>query len=380
MQIRRFRAKDIQTALKMIKDELGSEAVILSTREIKDRGELGALVEVTAGAGYQAPIKQPDPPEKKKKEKKKSLPDVELKSNMDDDWGSQLKCLEGGLSEIKDLLLDLTHRSSLSEKIRNRTDLVRLYRELMDAELDASLARALVEKTAAEANGRPKDLKRILALKLSTLIKNTGTAGWDELKQAHFIAFTGPSGVGKTTTMAKMAAWLTAKEKKKVAMINLDSYRLGAAEQLKTYARIMGLPLRIAQDADEFEQAAELFDNMDAVLIDTSSRCLTQPDAMEELEDQLYMIDDLQAVLVLSAATKDRDIADAIRKSSSLPVSSLIFTKIDETKRYGNVINNLIKFKKPVSFLTNGQKVPDDIILATPSRLADLITSGAIAS
>ena len=358
MRIKRYKARDMAAALKLVKDELGSEAVILSTREVKDAGELATMVEITAGAGHQADTAHvPKPTE------------PELNP-------AAIRGLEGGLAEIKDLILDLTHRSGLSERLRDRPELLRLYRELLDAELDVSLARALVEAAAGRANGDAAQARSVVAERLTRLLKTGSSSKNNGQKAPRFMALIGPSGVGKTTTAAKLAAHWGIKKQKKVGLISLDSFRLGAAEQLRTYARIMGLPVRTAQGNDEFRQAVDMFENLDMVIIDTSGRVMNQDEARSELTELLSVPPEVGVHLVLPATTKDRDLAAAIEKARVLDPSSLIVTKIDETERYGNVINNLVKYKLPVSFLTNGQKVPDDLVPASPARLAALITAG----
>jgi flagellar biosynthesis protein FlhF len=294
-----------------------------------------------------------------------------------DGSGSSLKGLEGGLAEIKELLLDLTHRTSLSQRLRDRPEMVRLYRDLVNAELDPSLARALVERVAAEPNGR-SDPYRILESSLARLIRvgsPLAPRSEDLLTGPRFVAVVGPSGVGKTTTTAKLAAHWASGLGRRVGLISLDTFRLGASEQIRAYARIMGLPCRVAQDREQLTGALELFETMDLVLIDTSGRASARPEDARELEDLLGAIPDLSVLLVLSATTKDRDLSQVIRRHESYSFLSLVISKIDETLAYGNVMNNLIKFKKPVSFLTNGQKVPDDLVPATAGRLAELVVA-----
>ena len=245
---------------------------------------------------------------------------------------------------------------------------------MLEAELDPTIARALVEKVGGQTNGSRANPRLILTQTLAGLLSVDSPLSTRTRGGPLYAAVIGPSGVGKTTTLAKLAAMWSVKEQKKVGIISLDTFRLGAAEQLKTYARIMGLPVRIAQDQDEFRQAAELFENLDLVLIDTSGRALSRSEDMNELAAIIDSVRTMTVMLVLSAATKDRDLAATIKRAERLSAHSLIISKIDETQRYGNVINNLIKFKKPVCFLTNGQKVPDDILPASPGRLAELIT------
>jgi flagellar biosynthesis protein FlhF len=376
MQIKRFKARDVRTALNMVKEELGPEAVILSTREIKDRGDLGPAFEVTAGAGYHPPsptaavkaytaaggYASPSP----------ASANPAKAAKPSEEKGPSLAGLGTELAEIKGLILDMTHRAGLTDRLRDRPDMVRLYRELLERELDPALARGLVEKVAEQSNGGGAPYE-LLNRRLRRLLKTNRPFGGGEPAGPRHMALVGPSGVGKTTTLAKLAAHFSMKEQRKVAIISLDTFRLGAADQLRTYARIMGLPVRVVQDREEFRQAMELFENMDLVLIDTSGRCLTHRESMDELRGALGDLPSAKVLLVLSAATKDRDLAWAIEQTEKLPVEGLVISKLDETRAYGNVVNNLIKYKKPVSFLTNGQKVPEDIIPATPDRLAGLI-------
>ena len=360
MRIKRFHARDMAGAMQMVKAELGPDAVILGTRELKDPLPGGLCVEVTAGVGLPGASSP-----------KKALAEPGPKKEKAGDGSVSLKNLEGGLAELRELVLDLTHRSSLSEQLRNKKGMVGLYRKLVEAELDPRLARSLVERAAVANNGGPRNPVEVLRKQLAGRIKvSRPLEGRNAVRR---LALVGPSGVGKTTTLAKLAALVSGRDKKKVALIGLDPYRLGAAEQLKTYARIIGLPVRTAGDVSEFRQALELFEDAELVLIDTAGRCLSRRDSMDELLAAVDGVDGFGALLVLSAATKDRDLAAAIRTAGELPVAGLAVTKIDETGAYGNVINNLIKFKVPAAYLTNGQKVPDDIMPADPKGLADLV-------
>ena len=401
MRIKRFRARDLKTAFQMVKEELGPEAVILATRELTERGELGSnAVEVTAGVNHAGPgpaeapaaksppksplvyspprprqevIPEPEPPARRPEPEAR----VRERTAAQSPAGRELKRLGDGLAEVKELLLDLTHKTSLSGRLKEHTEMVRLYRRLIEAELDPALARALLEKTfAIWTDSDSADPGVILNKQLQKRLKSFSPLTARPSTGPLLLAMAGPSGVGKTTTLAKLAALWSVREQKRVALISLDAFRLGAAEQLRTYARIIGLPVRVVQDRDEFRQAVDIFGNLDVVLVDTSGRSLNDPSGMDELAGILNEVKGLMVMLVLSAVTKDRDLASVIKKTDVLPVASLVITKIDETERFGNVINNLIKFKKPVSFLTNGQKVPDDIIPATPSRLAELASVG----
>jgi flagellar biosynthesis protein FlhF len=363
--------------MKMVKEEMGPEAVILSTRDVMDEDGQGPLVEITAGVGYQ---NGPPPPARNPYLKRRGAPAEAGKTRAlpapepdppTKTTGPDVKEIECGLAEIKELILDLTHRSSLNERLRDRKDLLKLYRSLIESEVDPAIARSLVEKAAA-GNGS-RDPKALIKHYLSGILKTKKPLEGNFAPKPKLVSVIGASGVGKTTTLAKLAALWSMRKQKKLALISLDSFRLGAAEQLKTYARIMGLPVRVVQDRDEFGQAVELFDHMDLILIDTAGRSFTHDASRMELAEIFKQVGQVTTMLVLSAGAKDRDLAAAIKRSEVLAADGLIVSKIDETTSYGNIINNLIKYKKPVSFLTNGQKVPDDIVPATPDRLADLI-------
>lgn len=376
MRIKRFEALDMKTALTKVREELGSSAVIISTREIENKEGLPPSVEITAGADHHSAILANSSPDgqdmsRPQKDAKEAEPNLQVMH----------KTMENELNQIKELLLDLTHRSRLSERLRNRTDLVRLYRNLIESELDPALARGLIEQIATQGNGKGPDPKTLLMKKLCLLLQtNDPINSPAEPGRPKLVVLVGPCGAGKTTTLAKLAAIMALKKKKKVALISLDSYRLGAVAQLRTYARIMGLPFKAAQSSEDFKQWVELFEDMDLILIDTPGRALSEPDCLEEVAKAINQFDEAIVLLVLSAAAKDRNLTAAIERTRDLPVKGLIISMIDETDRYGNVINNLIKFKTPVSYLTNGQKVPDDIIPATPNRLVALINPGLVNS
>lgn len=194
-----------------------------------------------------------------------------------------------------------------------------------------------------------------------------------DLKGMKVSAFLGPSGVGKTTTLAKLAAICSLQRNKKITLITVDTYRIGAIEQLKTYARILRLSFEIAYSREELKEVIQNHIHQDLLLIDTAGRNPYQEDGLEELRHLLTVDERLKNHLVLNATTKDADLAQIVRRFSELPIRSYIFSKIDETEEYSSMFNQLARYKRTPSYLSNGQKIPEDIELATKGRVANLV-------
>jgi flagellar biosynthesis protein FlhF len=187
------------------------------------------------------------------------------------------------------------------------------------------------------------------------------------------IALIGPTGVGKTTTAAKIASDQMLKRKRRVGLITVDTFRIAAVEQLRTYAKIINVPLRIVSDRQEMDKAVERFSDCDVVVIDTGGCSQRDEGQMFELREIFDERGRIHNLLVLSSTTKDNDLNEITRKFGVMPIDGVIFTKLDESASYGTIFNHAIRFKKPVSFLSIGQKVPEDIEVATKERMVDLL-------
>lgn len=188
--------------------------------------------------------------------------------------------------------------------------------------------------------------------------------------------FVGPTGVGKTTTIAKLAAVHSLWEGRKVALATADTYRIAAVEQLRTYAKILGIPMEVAFEPKDFEGILSKHGACDLLLLDTAGRSAKDSKKMEELK-VLYDAFRPDAVhLVLAANLKYKDMLKVIDRMGVVPIRSVIFTKLDETYSFGPLLSVLEDFKFPLSFFTVGQNVPNDIEVARPERLARLILEG----
>ncbi len=182
----------------------------------------------------------------------------------------------------------------------------------------------------------------------------------------------GPTGVGKTTTIAKLAADLCLKQKMSVGLISVDGYRIGAVDQLKTYASIMGIPCLPAFTHEDVQHAINKMKSMDVLLIDTAGQNHLDKQRMSEL-GRLISGQSISKHLVLSTTAKSADMKEAAESFANLDPKTYIFTKIDETRQRGGIIDQIFHLNLPVSFLTNGQKVPDDIIKATRKNISKVV-------
>jgi len=187
------------------------------------------------------------------------------------------------------------------------------------------------------------------------------------------VAFIGTTGVGKTTTLAKVAAHFVLEANLKGALITADTYRISAVEQLKKYAEILGLPVEVVYSAADLKKAIARHRSKDFILVDTAGRSQYNEFQMEELKELLAAHPRMEKHLVVSATTKEEDVTEIMTRFSACKPDRIIFTKTDETRTIGMVVNLLAGDGLPLSFLSNGQSVPDDILPATADRLAELL-------
>jgi flagellar biosynthesis protein FlhF len=189
----------------------------------------------------------------------------------------------------------------------------------------------------------------------------------------HVIALIGPTGVGKTTTVAKLAATFKLRDKLDVALVTIDTYRIAAVEQLKTYAQIIGLPLHVANSPTELKRAIADCAQHDVVLIDTAGRSQRDDGRLEELQQFIAAAAPDEVHLVLSGAAHQQVLMEAVQRFDRIPTERIIFTKLDETVSFGVVLNVMRKVNKKLSFITTGQEVPHQIECGQSEKLAGLI-------
>ena len=190
------------------------------------------------------------------------------------------------------------------------------------------------------------------------------------------IMFIGPTGVGKTTTMAKLGAIYSLRENFKVTFVTIDTYRIAATEQLKKYAGIMKIPVHVVNEQNSFRDVIDK-EKSDIIMVDTSGRSHKDELKISEIKSYVDMVEyDFEKILCVSANTKKSDLDDVFKAFDKINFNSIIITKVDEASYIGSVIDIADKYKKPISYYTNGQEVPNDIALANPDKIADMIVGG----
>ncbi len=255
-----------------------------------------------------------------------------------------------------------------------------LYNTLIENEVDEIYANQLTDEV--EKVSKPNiPMEYVLATVYQKMVLKFGTA--DTIKQSTDgpIAeiFIGPTGVGKTTTIAKLASELRITQKKKVALLTVDTYRIAAADQLRTYATIMEIPFRVIYSVDEIKQAAEDFRDYDYLMVDTAGHSLHNEEQKQNMIGFIHALEETvetENYLVLSATTKYRDLIEIADGYSELVKYKLIFTKMDETGSAGNLYNIHMHTGAPMSYITNGQNVPSDIAVFDAQRSVKSLLGG----
>lgn len=195
---------------------------------------------------------------------------------------------------------------------------------------------------------------------------------WRDFRKK-FIALVGPTGVGKTTTLAKLAACAMLEQKKKIAFMTMDTYRIAAIEQLKTYAKLLDVPVEVVYDANDFKEAANKLASFDHVFIDTTGRNYRDGKFVTDLNGILSLVSDLDVYLILTASMKERDVESIMKHFQHLSAQKFIFTKVDETDVYGPMVNMMLQYGLAADYITDGQEVPDDLVLAAPELFGNYI-------
>jgi len=366
MKVKKFIAESMPEAMKQIRTEFGAEAVILNSKEIRQGGILGLFkkrrIEVVA-------VLDPQPVTSNRRKKELPVDEqvIDQPFNIGTDNNSEV------LDEIKYMKKLLEQQAKQSEQ-GYLPDFQLAYQYLIEQEVEDELAKELIESVISAHGNKDQSVTResvffTLQSEINNRLNDVTFQGITYDQQ--IIQFAGPTGVGKTTTLAKIAANCMLLDKKSVAFITTDTYRIAAIEQLKTYARILDVPVEVAYTIEDYRQAVEKFSKYDIILVDTAGRNFRDEKYIKELEKSVSP--DTKTFLVLSLTAKPNDIMDIYKQFEHLPINEVIFTKLDETLQYGSMINIALKNHVGIAYLTNGQDVPDDLIKPNPNVVSHYI-------
>jgi flagellar biosynthesis protein FlhF len=370
MQVKKYIAPSLKEATQQMKAELGLEAIILGTRVIEGdkRFNMKKVYEITAG------VDQP------------------IKSTPENDSGNKIqssKSFENELDALSKKIFENPEIPIVSSERKNKKDnpvftsdvLERQIKEFSDTlimhEVQKSIVNKLINHLSTSSSFMDESsLENFLLSTMASMIQTTSFKV--NKKKLHKVALVGPTGVGKTTCIAKLAVISKIIHKLNVGLISIDTYRLGAIDQLRIFSEISDIEMAVAYEPDDLQKLLKKMKNKDLIFIDTVGRSQKSKESLDSIKSHLNMAQVDETILVLSSTTSTRTMNDVAEKFRSLNYSSAIFSKVDEAVSYGNIMNFVVNQNVPVMFLTNGQVIPDDIISVNPSFLANLILTGKL--
>ncbi len=404
MIIKKFQGKTEAEAVENAKKELGNSVVIMNVRNVKRKGLLNfvmpQIIEVTVAledepekvrqAQVETPLPAPQVPvdtmvQREVARRFQPAPGNILKE--DEENRADSSAIEEKLESLHILLeqqLQKPEEPGADDGEEEESELARfiklLYNTMLENEVSEQYANQIIDEI--EKMNKPNvpidyalaNVYQKMILKFGKPIEITPAA-----KGPKVLFFVGPTGVGKTTTIAKIASEFCVGERKKIVLLTADTYRIAAAEQLRTYAGILEVPFRIIYSEDEMEQALCDFKDYDYIMVDTAGHSHQNKEQGEAMGRFIHSVDELaekDVFLVLSAVTKYNDLVSIADAYTEMTEYKLIFTKLDETSNLGNLLNIKLHTGAPLSYVTYGQNVPDDIENFNPQKTVKLLLGG----
>jgi len=345
--------------MQQIRSDFGPDAVILNTKEVMHGGFLGFFkkkkLEVVAALDPKplkpTPVIDPNIKFDNKKTKVRSANEQPILQE---------------IQQLKKLI-----QSQMKSDLQFSPNYLLVYNHLIEQEVEEELAKQLLEHIEEGDELFIDQIALSLKEHLSNLLADKIAVSDDQ--KAKVIHFVGPTGVGKTTTLAKIAAEYMLKKNKSIAFITTDTYRIAAIDQLKTYAKILNVPVEVAYSKEDYIKAIEKFSSYDYIYVDTAGRNYREEKFITNLKETINLSSNSKTYLVLTLTAKQKDVLDIFNRFHQLNIDNIIFTKIDETTQYGSIINIALNYKVKIGYLTNGQDVPNDIIQPTGDYISDLI-------
>ena len=400
MNLQTFKAPTMAEALTQVKSSMGTDAVILHTRTFQTRAWLGLrrreMVEITAGRGIgvaerrrqaaarsapaaQATYARPGAVTRRPVESRQASGRELLETPAA--TGAAMLSISQEMAALKSMVQDLVKQSRQAQAPSVPEDLLEHYTQLIQSQVASEIAQEVLANLRntlrPDQLRNPQFIQEKLSEQLEKMLPVSGPITRKKRVGPHVVALIGPTGVGKTTTIAKLAANLKLREEKTVGLITIDTYRIAAVDQLKKYADIIGSPLAVVSSPEELREAIDAMADCEFVLIDTAGRSPTDTLKLQELKNFLQVAEPDEVHLVLSSTASQENIESAALRFGNVRVDKILFTKLDESVHVGVVLNVARKLGKALSYVTTGQDVPDDIEEGKARRLAQLILSGA---
>ena len=363
MRIKKVIANSYGEALTRVKTELGERALVLSTRSIKfnkdqDAGRCSSLVEITAALDNDAHHESVAV----------AGQDASRKEWMPLNKGEEIR-------ELRSMIASLLTRTDKAKSLGLNEAQLPVYEKLIGRGVDDRVVArvfATINEEGQRKEGDPFIGENDLAAVMKGAVKcegpiRLGTAG------PKVVALVGPTGAGKTTTIAKLAARFKLQQNKKVAMVSLDTYRMGAYEQLESYGELMQVPVSLAADRREFTRIMQKHRDKDVVLVDTMGKSHRDPDYCRQLKHVLDAAPEVETHLVQSATSQEPVVNECFKQFAPLGIDRVLFTKLDEAVHFGLLINCSVRHRIPFSYFTMGQRVPEDIEVAAEDKVIRLI-------
>lgn len=365
MKIKKFTAPTLKEATELMKAELGDEVLILGTRVITKQSAVGSVKEFEISVG---------------------IDDAKNKNKTDSsaDNSSFESALQKEANKYSNDILEFIPKASITKKTKEEDE--ELSKEKLNAAVDALLnkeiSKSIVKSIISQVKSsqslvNDKNLNSYLISGIESMISTTHFEINKKGKQKK-VAVVGPTGVGKTTCIAKLAAISKILHNLNVGIISIDTYRLGAIDQLRIFSDISNIDMLVAYQPEDMPKLLKQFKDKDIVFIDTAGRSQKNKDELEKTKEFFNQIKIDDIYLVLSSASSTKTLFEVADNFKILNYNAFIFSKIDEAVVHGNLLNVMMEYNIPVIYLTNGQVIPDDIISADPEFIANLIFSGKI--
>ncbi|MCX6151042.1 MAG: flagellar biosynthesis protein FlhF [Ignavibacteriales bacterium] len=373
MQIKKYLAPTLKEALEQLKNELGDDAVVLSTRVVTSNTNTGTKkqYEVVAGTESNRPKETAHP----------KLVDTIIDDNPKNTIEELQRLKDKVFPHHEKPKKEIKIENLKSERIKNAVTpakLKEIKEDLLVKEIFPSVVNKIVDQLSQQSDFiKSGNIDENIVSTIASLVRSANFEV-KKSKEPKVVSLVGSTGVGKTTCIAKLAVISKIFHMLDIGIITIDTFRLGAIDQLKIFAEISNVELLVCYEPTDLKKLVNKFKKKDLIFIDTAGRSQNNTASINEMKKFLSSIEIDETFLVLSSTASTRNLLDVIKKFQPLNFTGLIFTKLDESAAFGNILNVSSKVETPIKFLTNGQVIPDDIIAADSDFIAKMIFTGNI--